>query len=113
MSQALAASRAGYNQHHWLLLCCWLQPRPALPGRGASPRCASTALPALGSPHLPLRSRRDLGRSARVLPLLWLQGWSPGVSCVLGAAVRSTSPTEGWGELCHTPAALSILSLSG
>lgn len=37
---------------------------------------------------------------------------SPGVSSVLGAGVRSTSPTGRVGELCHTPAALSILSLS-
>lgn len=77
------------------------------------------APPALGSPHLPLKNRHDLDRTARVLPLvwgLWLQSWSPGLSSVLGAAVRGTSPigrVGGAGRLCHTSAGLSILSLSG
>lgn len=56
-----------------------------------------------------LESRHDLDRTSSVLPLawgVWLQSWSPlGLSSVLGAAVRNTSPTGrvmGEGRLCVT-----------
>lgn len=126
MSQALAALQG------------WVQPAPLAlaPLLGAAKLCSAlapatqaevnphtvpaTAPPALGSPHLPLKNRHDLDWTARVLPLV-LGGLAaeleprspPGLSSVLGAAVRSTSPfgrVVGGGRLCHTPAGLSITS---
>lgn len=104
--------RAGYNQHHQLLLCCQVQPSRALPGhRPHLQRCICQPWYRLPWALLTsfLESRHDLDRTSSVLPLawgVWLQSWSPlGLSSVLGAAVRNTSPTGrvmGDGRLCVT-----------
>lgn len=54
---------------------------PGTQAEGHPHTVPATAPPALGSPHLHLKTRHDLDQTARVLPLiwgLWLQSWSPG-----------------------------------
>lgn len=116
--------RAGYNQHHQLLLCCQVQPSCALPGHQAHrqrciPTLPATTPPALGSPHLLLREQTRPGQPG-CCPLPGGSGCRAGAQVPTGSELCAGSSCQEhqscwkgdgrWETLCHTPAELSIAS---